>query len=862
MPAVTRPRHRPRPGYRAAAGRIAAALCCGGWLALEALALPYAGLALEQALLMLREQGLNLVFTSQLVRPEMRVLEEPAAGDLRRVLDQLLAPHGLAARDGEGGRVLIVPARATASPAQLAGTVRARDDDRPLAGVEVRILGTDRHARSTADGSFLIAGLDSGRYALEARHPGWVPQLRTVAVAPGDRAAIAFQLLVLPVTLEEIEVTSRRPWVLGEGVSTLALERDQALALPYLGDDLLRGLTLLPGTAGNDASARLSVRGGRSDEVMVRLDGLELLEPFHLKDFNDALSIVAPATIARVELLTGGFPAAYGERMGGVLDLTTLDPVWQRRTELGLSLFNAQAASSGTSPQGVSHWLGAVRGGSLELPFELLKEEENPRFWDAFAKVDRQLTDRQSLRANALAARDDLHFEDRDDDRLEAFRTTYRSAYGWLTHHAIVGRDRLLTSRLSYSRVTRDRGGQEETALRAFSLRDRRTLDVYGLAHEWTWRLADRHAVTWGLDIRSLKIDYDYRNDRLLGDPLAAIRSLDPIGSTDFHHTFRGNQYSAWVADHLQLGPRLTLDLGMRFDENTVTDDEHLSPRLGLSWAVGSRDRVRASWGHYYQSQRVYELQVEDGEEVFAHDELAEHWLLGFEHVFGAGEAAAPAWTLRAELYQRRIRNPRVRYENLFDPIAIAPELASDRVRFAATDSLAEGLELFLGGSAGRRVDWFLAYSYATTEDRIDGRDVPRANDQRHAAQLGLDYRLPGGTAINLAWRYHAGWPTTRIDARLAIGDHGEVVIEPILGPLNGERLPDYHRVDLRISRPLPVPRGELLLILEVQNLLSRRNLRGFEVELSATGDGRAEVETHSESWGRALPSLSVRWTF
>src|SRR5262245_15616767 len=55
------------------------------------------GRPLTEALRELQSRGLRIVFTSQLVRPEMRVEAEPSSGDPRRILDEILAPHGLRA---------------------------------------------------------------------------------------------------------------------------------------------------------------------------------------------------------------------------------------------------------------------------------------------------------------------------------------------------------------------------------------------------------------------------------------------------------------------------------------------------------------------------------------------------------------------------------------------------------------------------------------------------------------------------------------------------------------------------------------------------------------------------------------------
>jgi len=68
----------------------------------------FKGRPLTDALSMLRRQGLNLIFSSDLVRPEMTVEVEPAGATLQELLETLLAPHGLTAEIGPGGSLLVV----------------------------------------------------------------------------------------------------------------------------------------------------------------------------------------------------------------------------------------------------------------------------------------------------------------------------------------------------------------------------------------------------------------------------------------------------------------------------------------------------------------------------------------------------------------------------------------------------------------------------------------------------------------------------------------------------------------------------------------------------------------------------------
>lgn len=67
-----------------------------------------AGLPLTEALARLQAEGLRIIYSSDLVHSDMRVVAEPTATWLHDVLEQVLAPHGLAVRVGPGGNLLVV----------------------------------------------------------------------------------------------------------------------------------------------------------------------------------------------------------------------------------------------------------------------------------------------------------------------------------------------------------------------------------------------------------------------------------------------------------------------------------------------------------------------------------------------------------------------------------------------------------------------------------------------------------------------------------------------------------------------------------------------------------------------------------
>jgi hypothetical protein len=61
------------------------------------------GQLLRDALIDLNEQGAALLFSSELVRSDMRVVQAPVSADLLEMARELLAPHGLALEPGPGG---------------------------------------------------------------------------------------------------------------------------------------------------------------------------------------------------------------------------------------------------------------------------------------------------------------------------------------------------------------------------------------------------------------------------------------------------------------------------------------------------------------------------------------------------------------------------------------------------------------------------------------------------------------------------------------------------------------------------------------------------------------------------------------
>jgi outer membrane receptor protein involved in Fe transport len=750
----------------------------------------YQGRRLAEVLLALQGQGLTIVFTSELVRPEMKVVAEPAAREPRRILDEILAPHGLRVQEAAGGVLVIV--------------AKTKQVDRE-ASIEGAVL-----------------------------HPQ--PYVRDEIVVRPSRLAL----------LDE------------QADSSFSLSREEIESLPQLGGDILRTTSLLPGVAANDVTAQFSVHGGRRDEVGILLDGQELYGTFHLKDYDNALSLVPARILSTASLTTGAYPASQGDRMSGVLDLRTLDPAPSPQVVLGLSVLDVMASSSGRFADDRGAWLVSGRRGSIALAGDVIGNED-PWFWDFLGKAE-LATDLGRMSAHLLLAGDRLTVDQAGPDGIERLDNAYQSTYGWLTHQATLGERLLVETIGSWAQVETDRSGSGSDEESAYELHDRRELEVMALSQTWSLQLGPRHLARWGWEARRYDTFFDYA--KAIEPEVVIIAPFSPPRPTahQFEGSLVGDHIGLWASDRVSLLDRLTAELGLRYDRHTASDDTLLSPRVNLAWRLGERSVVRAAWGRFFQSQRPYELQVEDGDSTLYPAERSEHWVLGYERHMGPNRFGVDA--VRVELFGREVEDPRPRYESLLEPLNFFPEIEPDRVRIAPERSSARGLEILMRGSGGSRFDWLLAYSYARTEDRLDGEAVPRALDQPNTLAIDLHGRLPQRWDLNLAWRYHTGWPTTPVETGFVDDPEdpdGEPKLVGVFGPLRSERFPVYHRLDLRASRRWDIGSGRLTFFADIQNLYNRRNRSGFTVSL----DQDAEVvRLQPEQWPGIFPSFGITWEF
>jgi len=818
---------------------------------------PWTGQALRDYIESLRDAGIAIIYSSDLVRDDFTVRSEPDENAPVESLRRLLAEYGLALVPGPGGNLLIRRGDGYGMTG-LQVTVRDNVFGQPLAGVAILVDGAV--AGVTNEGGILHSTVTTGPRKISTRHPGYVDSAeREVDARPGGDVVLSLRLAKLPEPLPEIVVTSSRYRLrYATPSSHTFLDRELTTKLPHLADEAVRAVVRLPGTTSGGVSTRHHVRGGADNEQLFLLDGLRLYEPYHLKDFHSIATIVDQGVIAGIDFYSAGYPARYGDRMSGVVDISLRDPPTGTHTELGISLFNTSALSMGRFGGGDrGDWLVSARRGNLDLIADAVNPElGSPQYEDALAHVGWNLGSATYVSANLLFSYDKIALA--TSDKEETASATYRNAVAWLKAET-EWTDRLSsTTLLSTTEVRNKRFGEANTpGIMNGSVDDRRDFKATTLSQHWQFDVSESWGFRGGFDLKALEAEYLYASTLEILPPFDTILDNQPLTVRSISALPEGNQYAAYAEARWRPVDRLVMDAGLRWDQQTYTtadDDTQVSPRVNLLYRLGQRSELRLGFGQFYQAQEINELQVGDGLDQYFGAQRARHLVASLSHALDAGV------DIRLEWYQKKYHSLIPRFENVFDPLILIPELQIDRVRVDARTAIARGAELMVSGER-RDLLWWMSYTWSRIEDNLAEGTVPRSWHQEHAFKAGLNWDWKQWS-FSAAGVLHSGWPKTLLYSETVTNPDGSTDLVLSTSPRNRQQHAQFHSLDIRVSRHFALPKGELTAFLEITNLYNHQNPCCTEYSLDQDAAGNPVLDSKDGYWLPLVPSLGVLWSF
>jgi hypothetical protein len=715
--------------------------------------------------------------------------------------------------------LILPPCAEAAEPDKTPRTIEAMLQDLMSRGIDViyssSLVPPDlaapdavTHPDSSHPDPLIAARRALAYHGLELRQIG--PGRFVVADAPEPAPAAPAQ----DEEMREISVYASRFAIDGRSVvEPLSMKSSEIDSIPGAHDDALRALKALPGMATN-VSAKPYIRGSLSEDVLVRYDGITLLDPYHLKNFQSLFSAIDPAAVDGIEVFSGGFPARYGTRSGGVINISAPSAGAGYENRVAASLISAGVSSIGTADNLPLEWFGAIRRSTLDLLEPVREGLGTPEFSDSLGRL-RWNTEKGTWTAGWLSLDDQLALGVPGDAELA--RARYRDEYFWLARdHRFNGS---LVTRVTAvaTSAERDRSGTVNIpGVVNGSLEDSQDFQRFEITNDWTYSPSESSSYSFGAELSSSSAKYDHARVVAFSPDIAAAFGRVP---TDSVHVVVDPQvvYLSLYGAHRRKWADFEAEFGLRVDAQDYEGfGEHaqMSPRLNLRYDLSDRTRFYASAGRFTQAQHVEEWRVEEGQLRSDSAQASNHSILGVAHE----SEADVKWSLEA--YSKRWTRVAPYFDNLLDRLSLLPELAPDRIRVVPKTSEASGLEFNVRTPLRDTWSTWGSLSWSRVTDDLGDGNVPRSWDQPLAATAGITWKGSRFSASALGG-WHRGWPRTRYELTSPIGNApGAIVLED----RNKSRWSDYYTFDLRGAWNWPMRGGELTTTLEFTNSANRAN--------------------------------------
>ena len=203
----------------------------------------------------------------------------------------------------------------------LAGSVSDKTNHETLPFSSILI--NNKGLISDAKGNFSFTSATDSIFSIKISYLGYY--ILDTIVPSGTH--YNFRITPSVIAMKEITVIGpavERSIQTGNSPGIVKLNHKIAYFLPGNGDNsVFNLLRLQPGIlASGEQSTDLIIWGSYEGQSQVIFDGFTL---YGMKNFNDNISAVNPFMAKDIEVLKGGFGAEYGEKVGGIVDITGAD---------------------------------------------------------------------------------------------------------------------------------------------------------------------------------------------------------------------------------------------------------------------------------------------------------------------------------------------------------------------------------------------------------------------------------------------------------------------------------------------------------------------------------------------------------
>ena len=747
---------------------------------------------------------------------------------------------------------------AVAQDFTISGYMRDASTGEELLFASVSVDGTTQGASTNLYGFYSLT-LPAGNYEINYSYVGYATQILSIDLSADITQDVELDLG--SATIEEIVIVSESEDdnITNNEISVVNIDVNDIKKIPVIfgEQDILKTLQLQPGvSASSEGSSGFFVRGGDTDQNLILLDEAAVYNASHLLGF---FSVFNSDALKDVKLYKGGIPAQYGGRASSVMDVRMRNGnMKQWKASGGIGLISTRLTAEGPISKDKGSIVISSRRTYADIiaaPFINDFEDFSLYFYDLNLKANYKLTENDRVYVSGYLGRDVLGTEAFGFDwGNRTFTARWNHIYS-----------NKLFSNTSYIYSEYDYGFDIESGGLEVSLSS--GIYDHNLKQDYNFYVNPKNEISFGW--QGIYHQFQPSTFRFDGEVQSTAQEQDAL------------EGGVYIANQHKITDRLQLNYGLRlstfsniggytektFDENdevisetTYDDGEfynnyfNLEPRLSATYVLNNTSSLKASYNRNAQylhllsnatSGSPTDLWIPSSRLV--KPTLADQVAIGYFKNLKSNQ-----YKLSVEGYYKKIQNT-VDYEDgaeVFGNADIESELVFGQGR-------AYGVEFLVEKTKGKFTGW-ASYTLSKSDRQFDdissGEWFSARQDRTHDISLVGVYDITDKISLSGSWVYSTGDAVTFPSGKYTI-DGNQV---NLYTSRNGDRMPDYHRLDLGMTIKLKANKLESSdLNISFYNAYNRKN--AFSIEF-----GENPTTGSSEATRLALFGIvpSITWNF
>jgi TonB dependent receptor/Carboxypeptidase regulatory-like domain len=497
-----------------------------------------------------------------------------------------------------------------------------------LPGVVIVFHGPiTKKTESDARGAFAVDGLPPGTYQIEANAPDLYAAL-AVEVIAGTSSTVSVEMNVAAVN-STVNVTASDAVPIEESAQHNTISQSIVEKAPNQEEKVESLLPLVPGVV-RGPDGRINMKGAQATQAGWLVNSANVTDP---ATGGQAINLPIDV-VSSVQVISNPYDPEYGKFTGAVSSVETrtsnfdkfhfsiqnLVPRARDRdgSIVGIGAFTPRTTVTGPLIKDRLAFTQSFEYRFVRTPVESLpplQRDSKLESFDSFSQFDLKINDRQTatLSFAVFPQKFDYLGLNTFNPQPSTANLHQRGFQVAAQHRYIFKSGALLTSQLAYEEFDADTFPNSQDPYRLLvettegGFFNRQNRDTDRVQWQEIYQSSPKHFY----GDHHLKAGFDFSHSTYDGRQQFLPVDIVGVAKTTLQRIEFGvpttfvvhqNEFAWFGEDQWAVGPRLTVNLGLRFDDDSITDSTHTAPRMGLTLAL-TKDRrtlLKAGGGLFY----------------------------------------------------------------------------------------------------------------------------------------------------------------------------------------------------------------------------------------------------------------------